>query len=124
MSDPVFKAEGHEETFDGILQKDKWYFWDETSANAHGPYDSEEEARRRLTVYGELLDSQGLKSLDEDEYVSQFQTCTEQLVAAILTAADAIQNFTTDDYVRANPLSPEKIYKYKLQEIRNARNSD
>lgn len=29
----------------------KWYFWDETWADRHGPYNSREEAQRNLNFY-------------------------------------------------------------------------
>ena len=28
-----------------------WYFWDETGADRHGPYESEEEAEKQLDRY-------------------------------------------------------------------------
>lgn len=29
----------------------KWYFWDETGSDAHGPYNTEEEAKEALSIY-------------------------------------------------------------------------
>jgi hypothetical protein len=44
-------------SFDPVHEENgKWYFWDETEADRLGPYDSEEEARKRLSDYGRWLD--------------------------------------------------------------------
>ncbi len=32
----------------------KWYFWDETWSNAHGPYESKDEADEKLNEYCEV----------------------------------------------------------------------
>jgi hypothetical protein len=42
---------------DPVHEKDgKWYFWDETWGDWFGPYDSEVEAREKLSAYGRWLD--------------------------------------------------------------------
>ncbi len=33
--------------------EDGWYFWDETWADKHGPYDTEQQARTALVIYCE-----------------------------------------------------------------------
>jgi len=50
MNDPVFKIEV-EETDGGELMIPGWYFWDETWASSYGPFETEEEARTRLSEY-------------------------------------------------------------------------
>lgn len=37
------------------LTTEGWYFWDETWAYAHGPYETEELCRQSLYVYGQSL---------------------------------------------------------------------
>jgi hypothetical protein len=44
--DPVHEEDG------------KWYFWDETWADRHGPYDTEEIARAELKKYCDYLDGE------------------------------------------------------------------
>ena len=39
MRDPVHEEDG------------KWYFWDETWSERHGPYNTEEEARAAIKDY-------------------------------------------------------------------------
>lgn len=34
---------------------DKWYFWDETWADRHGPYETEAKARQALRKYTDNL---------------------------------------------------------------------
>ena len=36
-------------------ENEKWYFWDESQADRHGPYDTEEIARIKLHEYCELV---------------------------------------------------------------------
>jgi hypothetical protein len=35
-----------------------WYFWDETQAYCHGPYESQEKARQQLNKYVAYLDNE------------------------------------------------------------------
>lgn len=35
--------------------ENEWYFWDETWAYAHGPFNSEEECKKALKEYAESL---------------------------------------------------------------------
>ena len=42
--DPVHSEDGH------------WWFWDESWADRHGPFASEDEARRALSAYCDYLD--------------------------------------------------------------------
>lgn len=37
-------------------EDDKWYFWDETWGDRHGPYVAEEDARYELARYSKFLD--------------------------------------------------------------------
>lgn len=43
--DPVFEHKG------------KWYWWDETGADYHGPFDTPLEARQRLDAYCKWLEN-------------------------------------------------------------------
>jgi len=36
----------------------EWYFWNETWADRHGPFENEEAARKALAKYCEYLDMQ------------------------------------------------------------------
>ena len=56
-SNPVFKAD---RPFEQDSREPKecpvgWYFWDETWSFAHGPYDSEDEARAACSRYARLI---------------------------------------------------------------------
>lgn len=44
---------------------DKWYFWDETWAFAHGPFDDKAEAEAQLKRYVEWLNTGRVEALDE-----------------------------------------------------------
>lgn len=46
--DPVF----HDEDINGM-----WWFWDETWANRHGPFETEDDARRALDAYVYYLEN-------------------------------------------------------------------
>ena len=45
------------------FENDAWYFWDETWAYRHGPYESEEEAKDMLNSYCEI--ELGMSPLDK-----------------------------------------------------------
>lgn len=47
-------------------QAGKWYFWDETWADKHGPFDTEKEARDAMEDYATWLD--GRKVSNEINY--------------------------------------------------------
>jgi hypothetical protein len=49
------------EMVDGLLYKPGWYFWDETWADRHGPFEAEGEARRQLKVYCRIELMQGVE---------------------------------------------------------------
>jgi hypothetical protein len=41
-----------------VIRRDgKWFFWDETGANDHGPFETKEQAINELNKYCEWLDS-------------------------------------------------------------------
>lgn len=50
MSDPVFQIEVEEQWGDELMIPG-WYFWDETWTWSHGPFNTREEAERRLGEY-------------------------------------------------------------------------
>ena len=41
-----------------IIQKAGWYFYDETWGNAHGPYETKEEAQKSLNEYIKYLNGE------------------------------------------------------------------
>jgi hypothetical protein len=56
-NDPVFfKAECWRQGFPGDPELSPgWYFWDETWSHPHGPFNTEEEARRAMDDYADSL---------------------------------------------------------------------
>lgn len=46
-----------EATWDWGYRGPGWYFWDETWAYCHGPYDTQEEAGRKVDEYAAALDA-------------------------------------------------------------------
>ena len=48
-------------------EADGWYFWDETWANRHGPFTTEEDCKIKLTKYAHWLDTRDLSEGDWDD---------------------------------------------------------
>jgi hypothetical protein len=56
-SDPVFCVPDVVSSAHGLVTANvgKWYYWDETRTNSHGPFDTEDICRNNLRVYMESL---------------------------------------------------------------------
>lgn len=70
----------------------KWYFWDETGASRHGPFDTEDRARVELDKYADWL-ANGPTQLNEDTSPEPVELDPE--------AAEAKLSAATHDLVEA-----------------------